>query len=248
MRHAELARQFNAARVDVDADDLVGAHHAGSLHHVEPDPAEAEYGDVGAGLHFGREQHGADAGRHAAADVAHLVERCVFTNLRQRNLGHHHEIGKRGGAHIVEQRLAAEREARGGVRHQAAALGRAYRLAQVGLAREAEFTRAAFRRVERNDVVVFLQALDAGPYIDHDACAFVPENRREQSFRVGAGQGVLIGMADSGSLDLHQHFARLRALEIDFLDGQGRPCFPCNCGFGFHDRRRGVDVGASLHQ
>ena len=48
VRQAELARQRLARRIDVDADDHVGAGHARALHHVEPDAAEPEHHDVGA--------------------------------------------------------------------------------------------------------------------------------------------------------------------------------------------------------
>src|SRR5262249_10717179 len=49
MGHAELAAPFFLAVVEVDADDLVGAHHLGALNDVEPDAAEAEHDDVRSG-------------------------------------------------------------------------------------------------------------------------------------------------------------------------------------------------------
>ena len=79
--HAELGGELAAGRVDVDADDLVGAGKPGALHDVEADAAEAEHDDSVAGLHLGGEQHGADAGGDAAADVADLVERGVLADL-----------------------------------------------------------------------------------------------------------------------------------------------------------------------
>ena len=39
-----------ARRVEIDADDLVGADHVRALNHVEPDAAEPEHHDVRAGL------------------------------------------------------------------------------------------------------------------------------------------------------------------------------------------------------
>ena len=53
--HAELARHRLARRVEVDADDLVGAHHLRALDHVQADAAQAEHDHVGARLHLGRE-------------------------------------------------------------------------------------------------------------------------------------------------------------------------------------------------
>jgi hypothetical protein len=97
--------------------------------------------------------HGADARGDAAADVADLIERRVLADLGERDLGQHRVIREGGAAHIVQDRLAAIREAAGAVRHDAAALGAADRLAQIGLGVEAVFALAAFRRVERNHVV-----------------------------------------------------------------------------------------------
>jgi hypothetical protein len=47
---------------------------ASPLDDVEADAAEAEHDRGGAGLHLGGVDHRADAGGHAAADVADLVE------------------------------------------------------------------------------------------------------------------------------------------------------------------------------
>ena len=104
---------------------------------VEADAAEAEHDDVGARLDLGGVDHGADAGGDAAADVADLVERRVLADLRDRDLRHDGEVRERRGAHVVKDRLAAEREAAGAVGHQALALRRADRLAEVGLRRQA---------------------------------------------------------------------------------------------------------------
>ena len=153
MRQAELARERLARRVDVDADDHVGAGHARALHDVEADAAEAEHDDVGAGLDLRRVDHRADAGRHAAADVADLVERRVLADLRDRDLRQHGVVRERRAAHVVVQRLAAEREAARAVGHHALALRRADRRAQIGLARQAGLALPALGRVERDDVI-----------------------------------------------------------------------------------------------
>ena len=92
---------------------------------------------VDAGLDLRRVDHRADAGRHAAADVADLVERRVRVDLGDRDLGQHGEVGEGRAAHVVVQLLAAEREARRAVRHHALALRGADRRAEIGLARQA---------------------------------------------------------------------------------------------------------------
>ncbi len=82
-----------------------------------------------------------------AADVAARLERRVFADLGDRDLGQHGEVRERRTAHVVEDRLALVAEPAGPVGHQALALGGADRGAQVGLAAEARLTLAAFRGV-----------------------------------------------------------------------------------------------------
>jgi len=76
-----------ARRIGIHADDHVGAGDPRALDHVEPDAAETEYHHVGARLDLGGVDHRADAGGHAAADVAHLVERRILADLGQRDSG-----------------------------------------------------------------------------------------------------------------------------------------------------------------
>ena len=71
-------------------------------------------------------------------------------------------------------------------------------------------------------MVAGLQRFDAGPDIDHDARALMAEDRGKQALRIGARERERVGVADAGGLDLDQHLARLRPLEIDRLDGQRR--------------------------
>src|SRR5438445_5438395 len=78
MRDAEFLSERLARRIGIHADDHVGAGHARALHDVQPDAAQAEYHDVRARLDLGGVDHRADAGGHAAAELAHLVERRVL--------------------------------------------------------------------------------------------------------------------------------------------------------------------------
>ena len=130
--------------------------------------------------------------------------------------------------------LAADGEARAAVRHQALALRAADGLAQVGLLAQAVFALAAFRRVQRNHVVAFLQRGHARAHVHHDAGALVAEDGREDAFRVGAGERVVVGVADAGGLQLHQHFARFRAFQVDGFDDQRFAGFIGDGGFDFH--------------
>ncbi len=129
MRHSELLRQRLAARIQVDADNFVGAHQLRTLNDIEADPAETKHHHVGAGLDLGRVDDGADAGRDAAADVADLVERRVLADFGHRDLRQHREVGEGRTAHVVMNHLLADGEAAGTIRHHALALGGANRRA-----------------------------------------------------------------------------------------------------------------------
>src|SRR3546814_14460067 len=59
--------------VEVDAHDHVGAGQPGALDDVEADAAQPEHDDVRPRLDLGRPDDRADAGRHAAADVADQI-------------------------------------------------------------------------------------------------------------------------------------------------------------------------------
>jgi hypothetical protein len=85
---------------------------------------------------------------------------------------------------------------------------------RVRLARQAGVAFAAFGRVERNDVIALLHGGDAGADIDHHARTLMPEDRREEAFRIGARQGELVGMADARRLDLDQNLTGTRAFEL----------------------------------
>ena len=79
-----------------------------------------------------------------------------------------------------------------------------------------------------------LSVVTPGPDVDHDARALVAEDGREDAFRVGARQRVVVGVADAGGLDLDQHLAGARAFEVDGFDRQGRAGFPGDGGTGLH--------------
>src|SRR5882762_2058517 len=147
------------AGVEVDGDDARGLGHDRSLHDRQADSAETEYRHRRTRCDFRGIQHRSDAGRDAAAEQAHFVERCLRVDLRHRNLRQHGVFGKCAGSHVVQYGLALEGEARGAVRHHALALGYADSLAQVGLAGQAELAGSAFGGIQRNHVIA---GFDAG--------------------------------------------------------------------------------------
>ena len=234
MRHAELLAPFLLGVIDVDTDDLVRAGHLRALQHVEADAAQAEHDDIVANLNLGRVDHCAHPGRHAAADIAGLVERRVGADLGHGDLRQHGEVREGRTAHIVIDRLALVAEPRRAVRHQALALRCADRGAQVRLAGQAAFALAAFRRVERDHMIARLHAGHAGADFAHDARALMAQHAREDALGVQPVQRVGIGMADAGGHDLDQNFARLGALQVQFDDFQRFLGFKGDSGACFH--------------
>ena len=186
MGHAEAFAPVFSLFVEVNANDLSGACKPQALNDVEANAAEAK--DNGSGTHFnlGRVDDGTDAGGDAAADIADLVEGGVGAHFGQGNFGQHRVVREGGTAHVVVDRLALVGKARGAIGHQALALGGADFLAQIGLGVQAILAFAAFRRVERNDMIALLQRFHACAHIHHNASAFMAHDGRKQAFGIGA--------------------------------------------------------------
>ena len=70
-------------------------------------------------------------------------------------------------------------------------------------------------------MVAFLQGGDPGSDINHDARALMAKNGREDAFRVSARQGVVVGVANPGGLDLDQNFTEFWTFKVDGFDGEG---------------------------
>src|SRR6202140_3855588 len=221
MRHAEAAAPFRLGIIEVDPDDFVGAYHPGALNDVEPDSAKSEHDHVGAWRDLGGVHPRADTRRHAAADVATLVERRVLANLRNRVLRQHGEVREGGAAHVVEDRLAFVAEARRAIGHQALALRRADCGAQVGLAAEAAFALAAFGRVQRYHMVAGLHRGDALSDLPDDAGTLVAEDRGEDSLAIESVKRIGVGVANSRRLDLDKDFPRFWTIQIELDDFEG---------------------------
>src|SRR5690606_6783586 len=220
VRGAERARHLLLGGVDVDRDDASGFRHDGTLDAAQAHAAQTENRNRRAGLHLRGVDDGADARRDAAAEKTYLLERRFLADLRDGDLGQHRVLGERRRAHEMQDLLAALREAARAVRHQTLALRHANGLAEIRLARLAEFALAALGRVERNHVIADLHARDALADFLDDAAAFVAENRRERALRIVARQRIRVGVADARRHDAHENFALLRPLEVDLFDAQ----------------------------
>src|SRR5690606_31786746 len=186
-------------------------------------------------LHLGRIDDRADTGRHAAAQQTDLVQRRFGRHLGQGDFRKHGVSRKGRGAHIVKQWLSFKGETGSAIRHQALALGSAHGTTEVGLAGEAELTLATLCGVERNHMVARLKTGDAGTDFFHDSGTFVPQDSGKYTFRVCAGQGVGIGVTDTGGYNPHQHFALLGPLNINFSQFQRFSSSKGNGSTGFHE-------------
>ena len=115
-------------------------------------------------------------------------------------------------------RLPLVGEAARPVRHQPFALRGADRGAKVGLAAQAGFALAAFRRVKRNNVIAGLHASDARSNLADNTRAFMAKDGWEYPFAVETVQRIGVGMTDACGLYFDEHLASLRPFQIDFDD------------------------------
>lgn len=60
------------------------------------------------------------------------------------------------------------------------------------------------------------------------------KNRWEDPFRIVAGAGEFISMAQTRGFDLDQNFTRLGALKVDLHNLKRFSCFDCDGGTGSH--------------
>src|SRR5690606_26672088 len=200
--------------------DAAGAGHLRADDRRQADAAEAEDGNRGTRFHLGGIEHRADAGGHATAQQADLVLRRFLWYLRHGDFRQHRVFGEGRGAHVVIDRLALVAEAGGAVRHQALALSGAHRAAEVGLAGGAELALAALGGIQRDHVVAHRYRGHALADRLDDAATLVAEDAGEDAFGVLAGQGIGVGVANTGGDDAYQHFAGLGRLDVHLDDLQ----------------------------
>jgi len=75
----------------------------------------------------------------------------------------------------------------------------------------------------------------ARPHLDHHARALVAKNAGEDALGVQAVQRIGVGVADAGGLDLDQHLAGARPLQIDLDDLERTFGLKGDGGAGFHN-------------
>mmetsp|Transcript_27346 Transcript_27346/g.50168 ORF Transcript_27346/g.50168 Transcript_27346/m.50168 type:complete len:261 (+) Transcript_27346:4880-5662(+) len=233
--HAKIAPGFFLVVVQIHADDLVRARKAQPLDHVETNAPQTKDHAARANLDLGGVDDGPDAGGHAAANVADFVKGRVLAHLGQRDLWHNGVIGKGRAAHVVvDRRPIQHRKPRRAIGQQALSLRDPDFLAEVGLARQAILALSTFRSVEGDDVVANLKRRDALAHLQNNAGTLMPQNGRKDALGIVARTGEFVGVTQARGLDLDQHFAFARAIQIDLHDFKRFASGNSDCGASFH--------------
>ena len=215
---AHLFCQGELIRVGIDRQNPSGLRLHRALDHRETNAAQTKDRDAIPGLDLRRVVHCADTGGDTAAQQAHFIQRRLRIDFRQRDLGANRIFAEGAGAHIVINRFAVIGKTGGAVRHQPFALGGAHRLTEIGFTRLTELALAAFGGIQRDHVVARLKAGDALAHFHDNPAAFMAQYRRENTFRIVAGEGEGIGVAHAGVGDFHQNFAFLRRRDVNLND------------------------------
>src|ERR1700683_182589 len=87
--------------VEINANDLVGADHAGALDNIKTNGPETEHHYAGTRRYLCGIYYRADAGRDAPANVTDLVEWRVLADFSDSNFGQYGIIRKCGAPHEV---------------------------------------------------------------------------------------------------------------------------------------------------
>lgn len=153
---------------------------------------------------------------------ADLVQRRLFGDFCQRHFRQHGVLGKRRGAHVVVQCFTVERKTArcrpasgpGPVSPARRRTGWSCRRGRICTCH----TRPCTAGITWSPGC---RLVTPGPTASTMPRTFVTEHGREQALRVLAGQGVGIGMADTGGDDAHQHFTGLLGPAHQSRSGSG---------------------------
>ena len=198
---AELLRNLQRLRPQIDRDDPLAAGNRRALHDVEADAAGADDRDARSLRHLAGVDHRADAGDHRAADRRQRVERHVARHRNRAAFGDDDEIGEAGGAEERRHVLAARVQPRRAGRQLVAERHLLDAIAQHRATFEARRADAARRRPAEHDVIAGLRpCVTDGADLAHDAGAFVAEHERRLG-RPVAARRMQIAVADAGGLE-----------------------------------------------
>ncbi len=199
----EATRQIEFLRVGIDSDNPTRFRLTRALNHCQTNRAKTKHGNRITWLDFSCVVYRANTGGHATAQQADVFMVCFWINFCQRHFRDYGVFTECRAPHVVIKRLPVVRKTGGAVWHQAFTLGFANRNTEVSFARTTELTLAALRGVKRDHMVARFDAGYAFTDFNHNAGPFVTENHREYTFRVIAGEGKCVGMANAGMGDFN---------------------------------------------
>lgn len=142
---AELASPGLFSIIDINSNDHTGLVLDRTLHNRQTNTADTEDSDIAALLDLGSHDSSTVTGGDTAAEQTGPISRDLRSDRDDRDIGHDGVLGEGGGAHEVQEVLAAGLETGGTIRHNTLTLGSTDFTTEVRLARLAELALAAFR-------------------------------------------------------------------------------------------------------
>src|SRR6266536_1466592 len=216
---AELPREREPLRMNVDGDDRVAAGDLRSHQAEQPDGADTEHHEGITGLGPHRIEHRAGAGLSAACKRAEQLERSVGPHLDREPFAGDGMACERGllKERAVDRRTVPAHERRA-VGARPAHLQR--EIVQAMRFHAASAIRAAAAPRERHDhVIARREAGDVFADRLDDAGAFVTEYRRQRRVVI-AVTPVLVGLAHAAGDDPDQKLVRPRIGQLHLLDAE----------------------------
>ncbi len=180
-------------------------------------------------------QHRAHAGDDGAAERRERLERQRPVDHDGGFLGDDGVVREARGAQKLPEVLSARVQRRRSRRQAVLVCGPVEAIAEDGAAFHARGTGAAGRRPAEHDVIADFDLRDPGADFADDAGAFVPEDDR-RARRPVVARRVQVAVTDARRLDLDEHLAGPRWIEIDLFDRERLPPFPEDGGGNLHIR------------
>jgi len=214
---AELLGGFEFPVDDIDGDHLGSAGEGGALDGVHADAAEAEDGDDFTGTDLATLGSGAHTGGNTAGDETRLVERDIGVDLDDRIDGCNRVLTEAADHSELADFLAIF----GAKTEGAVELGTDGRLgsaiAEDGDASETPAAFATGRDESQEHVIAGLYLGDAGTDPLDDSGSLVAGDDGIACGMV-AGREVPVGVADTGSDHLDEHFTGFGFIQIQFFN------------------------------
>ena len=222
MGSAQLPSQTQLVVADIHGDDLFRSGQFGPHQAVQTNPAKTNAGDRVTGPDPRRVQNRANPGHHCAAKDGGVGQRQVLVDLHSGAPVYDRIFSKAGNAGLMRDFDAF------GIAHPAAAghqmtLGarRVMGLAQLRATAETVAAQTTGGGELKDDRITHFDVTDTGANLNHLAGALVAQHQRHRARPVTVDDRE-VGVAEPTAGDLDQQFARLRRIQFDLLDLNGR--------------------------